>query len=292
VHWQAQDSGSAAGAPPGWYPDPWQLAHSRFWDGHSWTPHVSGTYAPVQVLAPRPEPLPDLEGGGGIAVLAFAGAFALALIGEFLALALGASRTSVTVDVIGHIGLWGGLTMGAYIVTHRRADGSLRDLGLAVPTGKEIGTGIGFAFLALFAASRVIAILQALLPHDDTGIRSNVFVAHAPSAGAIFVTALVVCVGAPFFEELFFRGLVQSVLTRRLGVVAAICVQAVLFGCAHFQLGMTLREATVRITAITIIGLFLGSLRHRTGRLGAGMVAHATNNAIVVLVAIALMNSR
>jgi membrane protease YdiL (CAAX protease family) len=54
---------------------------------------------------------------------------------------------------------------------------------------------------------------------------------------------------------------------------------------------MTLREATVRVTAVGIIGLFLGFLRHRTGRLGAGMVAHATNNAIVVLVAIALMNS-
>ncbi|HTL86537.1 MAG TPA: CPBP family glutamic-type intramembrane protease [Acidimicrobiia bacterium] len=276
--------------PAGWYPDPWQIAHSRFWDGHAWTAHMSGAYTPVYAPPVR-ESLADIEGGGGVALLAFAGAFALAIICESIALAAGVSRTSVIVDVVGHIGLWGGLFMGAYIVTHRRAGGTLRDLGLAWPTGKEIGTGFGFAFLALFAASRVIEFLQALLPHDDTGIRSNVFVQHQPSATTILITAVIVCVGAPFFEELFFRGLVQSILTRRYGFAAAICIQAVLFGSAHYQLGMTLREATVRVTAVGIIGLFLGFLRHRTGRLGAGMVAHATNNAIVVLVAIALMNS-
>lgn len=28
--------------PPGWYPDPWQQAAQRFWDGNQWTHRVSG----------------------------------------------------------------------------------------------------------------------------------------------------------------------------------------------------------------------------------------------------------
>jgi hypothetical protein len=28
--------------PPGWYPDPWQQAAQRFWDGNEWTHRVSG----------------------------------------------------------------------------------------------------------------------------------------------------------------------------------------------------------------------------------------------------------
>jgi hypothetical protein len=39
--------------PPGWYPDPWQAAASRWWDGEQWTAHVApgegaaGAAAPV-----------------------------------------------------------------------------------------------------------------------------------------------------------------------------------------------------------------------------------------------------
>lgn len=41
--------GASAGAPPGWHPDPWRLAALRWWDGTTWTGHVSGP--PPQNLA-------------------------------------------------------------------------------------------------------------------------------------------------------------------------------------------------------------------------------------------------
>src|SRR5690349_10108370 len=31
--------------PPGWYPDPWQAAPSRWWDGEQWTAHVAQSEA-------------------------------------------------------------------------------------------------------------------------------------------------------------------------------------------------------------------------------------------------------
>src|SRR5262249_19535572 len=84
VQWQAQDPSApspppagpapapaAPNVPAGWYPDPWMIAQSRFWDGHAWTPHVSGTFAPVRVItAPAQPQLPSVDGGGGVAILA------------------------------------------------------------------------------------------------------------------------------------------------------------------------------------------------------------------------------
>lgn len=269
-------------APPGWYADPWRAASYRWWDGHAWTAHVS---APSSYAAPRNTPaLPrarDDIHGGWTALLGVGGGLALSLIFALVAVAAGAAKGTVPVMIAGQAGLWSGLWMSAYVVTHRREGGSLRDIGLRAPTGGEIGLGLGIAFAALYVEGQIVSILRSLLPQDNQGIRSSLFVAR-PSVAALVVTALIACVGAPYFEEIFFRGVVQSVLTRRFGVAPAVVIQAVLFGCAHYQLGMTASQAAVRIVGITIVGLFLGWLRAHTGRLGAGMMAHATNNVIVV----------
>ncbi len=105
-----------------------------------------------------------------------------------------------------------------------------------------------------------------------------------PSYALVCVVGLLACVGAPIVEELFFRGLVQSVMTRRLGTSPAIVLQAMLFGLAHFELGMTFNQAAVRCGTVMVLGLFNGWLRVQSGRLGAGMVAHATYNVIVTLI--------
>jgi membrane protease YdiL (CAAX protease family) len=125
-------------------------------------------------------------------------------------------------------------------------------------------------------------VLRAIFPDDADGVGSNLFSDSRPSYTVVLVTASLACIGAPLFEEMFFRGIVQTVLARHLGMTPAIVVQALLFGVAHFQLGMSLEYAIVRVGAVAVMGLFLGWLRAHTGRLGAGIVAHATNNVIVV----------
>lgn len=240
-----------------------------------------GSYASPRDTQPAlPRARDDIR-GGGIALLGFAGALALSLIFALVAIAAGAEKGTVPVMVAGQAGLWSGLWMAAYIATHRREGGTLRDIGLRRPSGGEIGIGIGVAVGAIYVEGHIVTLLRSLLPEDNQGIRSSLFVTR-PSVAALVVAALIACVGAPYFEEIFFRGLVQSVLMRRFGVVPAIVIQAALFGCAHYELGMTASQAAVRIAGITIVGLFLGWLRAHTGRLGAGMVAHATNNVIVV----------
>ena len=108
-----------------------------------------------------------------------------------------------------------------------------------------------------------------------------------PSVGAAIVLVLIVCVGAPFFEELFFRGVVQSVLTRRWGARVAIVTQALAFALVHYRYGMTLALSVTTWGQIAVAGFFLGVLRWRYQRLGPGMVAHGLFNAFAMAVLLA-----
>jgi protease PrsW len=40
-----------AATPPGWYPDPWGVAHSRWWNGHAWAANVAYYHGDVAVAA-------------------------------------------------------------------------------------------------------------------------------------------------------------------------------------------------------------------------------------------------
>jgi CAAX protease family protein len=290
-----QSTGSPAAPsapPPGWYPDPWLVAPTRWWDGITWT---GFTTPPLAAAAPSSAPVAAIPAGpcrgrddlrgGGIAILGFVGALALSIIFSWLAGASGARPLTVPNLVLGEFGLWAGLCAAAYIVTHRRPGGTLADLGFRTPTGSEIGIGIGVGFGALFAASRFELVLRSMFP--DTGGNTHLFSAPSPSFALVFAVGLLACVGAPIVEELFFRGLVQTVLTRTLGTAPAIVVQAVLFGMAHFQFGMTFNQAAIRCGTVMVLGLVNGCLRANTGRLGTGIVAHATYNSIVTVVALA-----
>jgi membrane protease YdiL (CAAX protease family) len=102
------------------------------------------------------------------------------------------------------------------------------------------------------------------------------------------VFTLIVVVGAPFFEELFFRGLVQGALTRRYGARVAIAAQAVAFGLVHYRVGMSLALFVTTWVTIGATGFLLGVLRWHYDRLGPGMVAHACFNAVAVAIIIAV----
>ena len=83
--------------------------------------------------------------------------------------------------------------------------------------------------------------------------------------------AVVVLVGAPFAEEIGYRGLLFATVVRS-GIAGwgSILITAALFALLHFE--------PVRLGVLFAVGLVFGWLRHRTGRLGAPMVAHAINN--------------
>lgn len=82
---------------------------------------------------------------------------------------------------------------------------------------------------------------------------------------------------APFVEELFFRGYAYPVLKARVGR-HAIWMSALLFASVHLYL--------INFLPVFLIGFVLARLYERTGSLAAPIVAHATANAAVAILAI------
>jgi membrane protease YdiL (CAAX protease family) len=87
---------------------------------------------------------------------------------------------------------------------------------------------------------------------------------------------VLIAFGAPVVEELAFRGMLFSALLKRgVGARRTTVLVALTFAIFHFE--------WIRLPLLLVIGLVLGYLRERTGRVGASVVAHSVNNIIGAL---------
>ena len=109
--------------------------------------------------------------------------------------------------------------------------------------------------LAYLLAGRLLAAGCELLP---LGAAGQAVVLH--------------CIAAPAAEEWAFRGIIQHAL-QPLGSRAAVFVQAVLFAVQH--------GGAAGILYALGMGLLLGVLRQRTGRVWPGWLLHTLNNLLV-----------
>ena len=186
---------------------------------------------------------------------------------------------SPLVTLAGEIGLWGGLLGACILVSRRYGTRSLRrDYRLLV---RPVDLGIG-ALVAL-AALVVDSVVGGVFLHSRfQGTNTQLLTGQRHNGAGFVVVTLIAAVGAPFFEELFFRGLLRTALRARLGPVGAIGVQAVLFGLAHFD-GSTGWGNVSVVVAITGVGLILGYTAERSGRLGPGMIGHGLFNLVVAI---------
>jgi uncharacterized protein len=86
---------------------------------------------------------------------------------------------------------------------------------------------------------------------------------------------VIVVIGAPFVEELMYRGLLQGAAVRRLNEAVAVVVVAAFFALIHFR--------WVEFPGLFLFGLVLGVCALRTGRLGMSIAAHMAFNATGLL---------
>jgi len=94
--------------------------------------------------------------------------------------------------------------------------------------------------------------------------------------GCTLVELVAVSVAAGLGEELLFRGLLQGLLSERVGVPAAILIASLVFGLAHPMSG-------AYVALATLIGLYLGALWYWSGNLLLPIVAHAVYDAVVLV---------
>ena len=227
--------------------------------------------------------------GGGLAIAGFVGGQVLSIGVVLVAIALGATSRSVVTLFIGELALWSGLFGACKLAVRKYGTGSLRDLGLMRLQLGDLGIGSLAALVARVGTLIIAVILVLVLSLDDLTRNTSVTNQAGVSTLGAIVVIIVAVFGAPFFEELFFRGLVQGVLTRRYGGRVAILAQAVAFGLVHYQIGMTRGQVILTFSMIMPVGFLLGCLRWRYQRLGPGMVAHAVFNAMAVAIALATM---
>jgi membrane protease YdiL (CAAX protease family) len=172
------------------------------------------------------------------------------------------------------------------VAVKHKGSGSLRDLGLVPPRWVDAAMGGGFAIAGVIAVSIVAATLEQIDKNLVPGDRQDI--SEPIKSGAvlgILVLYLIAVVGAPFFEELYFRGLVQGTLTARWGSGIGIGVQAVLFGLVHLDPANGWANVGT-FTIILVVGIMLGLIKHYSGRLPPGMFTHAGYNAILVTIGI------
>lgn len=174
--------------------------------------------------------------------------------------------------IIGTAVPWVGFAGWPLLVTAWRGNGPRIDLGLRL-TWSDAGWGALGGVLASLAAAVGAVITQAVFP-DVTSAAGDAADQLLEGSGrlAIVIFALMIMVGAPIVEELFFRGLFFAALRKRgLGVVWTVIITAVVFAGFHFE--------PVRLLILLPSGLVLGWVRAKTGSVGASMVAHGLINA-------------
>ena len=263
----ADERGNGNGLPPaGWYADPWSPSPWRWWDGTTWTGYVS---VPPKATRPWFPPKGDTTPGlraGGIAVAGYIGAPVLSLLFVLVLSALDVSVHSMEALVAGQAVLWSVLFGACVVAVRRHGNGSLRELGLQRLKLRDFGSGTVAALIGRFGAG-AIALVFFVIFRGETIRRSSTVLRSVDSTPLeIAVLVLILVVGAPFFEELFFRGLVQGSLTARFGSRRAIWMQALVFALIHYQVGMNLPQFLITFTSIAAVGLALPALGTGHGR--------------------------
>ena len=213
----------------------------------------------------------------GLGYLEPIGQAALDIVGEVTGQIYDARPTPLWLVAILQAFLWLGLLGAPVLAARTKGNGVVEDFGLRfrlidVPVGLVIGV-VSQLVLVPIVSLPWIALLGKDLDDLDDSARELADKATDPLGVALLF--VIVVLGAPVVEELFFRGLLQRSLLRRTRPVVAVLVSALVFGVTHFQL--------LQFPALVAFGAILGFLALRTGRLGPSIVAHMAFNAVTVI---------
>lgn len=180
-------------------------------------------------------------------------------------------------DAVLLVPLWISLLAATVIISRHWGTGRLRDdYGLRFRMFDVLGVPIGVVAQAVLIPA-LYWTLELLLPWDlgDVSEQARTLTDRASSDAEIVLLVLMVVVGAPVIEELFFRGLLMRSLQARLNDGLALVLSSLFFAFVHFQ--------PLQIPGLFVFGLIVGTCAQRTGRLGMSILAHSAFNATAVV---------
>lgn len=162
-----------------------------------------------------------------------------------------------------------------WLISRRKGTGDLRDdfgVRFARRDWTWLVVGVGLQVALSWLVDQTFDIDEA--PQEIARL------ADEASGAAAVVALLMTVLLVPAVEELVFRGLLLRGIERRLGVAWAVILSAAVFALFHY----TGRATLPVLPALFVVGIALGLVTVRTGRLGAAMVLHAGFNLVPAVV--------
>jgi uncharacterized protein len=203
-----------------------------------------------------------------------------ALVGGLVLAATGVDEfddVSLGWVAVAQLGLWVGLLGVPLVVAKTKGNGLVRDFGLRV-TGRDVWVGAGVGLIAQYAIIWIVYLpLQLLTDISSSDITepAREMTDRADDPLGVILLVVIVGLGAPIVEEIFYRGLLQRSLVRRIGQPLGVGVAALVFAASHLQ--------PLQFPALLMFGIVLGVLAERYGRLGPAIAAHTVFNLTAVV---------
>jgi len=170
------------------------------------------------------------------------------------------------------IPLWVGLGGAPVWFAVKKGKGIVADLGLRMKLiDVPVGLAIGVA-RQLLLVPFVYFLLRPLLGENDVSAAARELTDRATDPLSIALVFLIVGIGAPVAEEIYFRGMAQRIFGRRLGPWAAILAAAAFFAATHLQ--------PLQFPALLLFGVLLGFMTWKSGRLGPALWTHVGFNVV------------
>ena len=169
-----------------------------------------------------------------------------------------------TVFIVGP--LWFAATRGRGIV----ADLGLRMKAVDVPLGLAIGVGS-----QLLLVPALYWLVFRLIGVQDVSAEARELTDRATGPLSVVLLFVIVGIGAPVAEEIYFRGMALPIFRRRIAAPWAVLASAAFFAATHLQ--------PLQFPALLVFGIVLGALTVRFGRLGPALWAHVGFNVVAAV---------
>jgi len=255
-----------------------------------------GPWAVPVGYEPVPEPAPPRWGMGDVAIgvglyLGVQIIASIVLIVGFLVVGDTSLSDLSDPDTAGDFGLWA-LAVAAplswvvligwpYAVSRWKGTGRLSvDFGFTA-RWIDLATGVGGGIVCLFVGAGAGLSFQAVFG-DEAPTNTDIIPQDSLTPAKILFLLLIIAVGTPIAEEVFFRGLFLGAARKAWGTVIGVIVSSLGFGLAHIQ---PTPMGWLYVGVVTgSYGAVFAMLRvFSKGRIGASIIAHMVVNGIGVL---------